>query len=131
MPTAESSDSTLAISATVTTPSAMAPISCVHGCPPGAIGGRCGRPMASKKLPDSWIRSTCRSTSNDSAVAATIATRAPGMNLTLGGSFGHNNRIAMTTLPTITSCSSWFRMPLGSASIFAHAELRDDPPSST
>ena len=62
--------------------------------------------MASKKFPDRFNSLDIESEDLASAVAATMATRAPGTMRNLGGSFRHSNKMPMTVPPTITSCNS-------------------------
>ena len=120
--TAESRDSTLAMSATVSTPRATAPQLPV---------GISGRPIASMMEPFRRIRSTFIGTTRESTVAAVTATRAPGTRRHAAGSFGQSTITAITTRPTARSGQCRAPILEGSSVRFCSTELREDPPSRT
>ncbi|SHU36373.1 Uncharacterised protein [Mycobacteroides abscessus subsp. abscessus] len=95
--TADSRDSTLAISATVSTPRRTPAQS------PSAGPISVGKLIASKKSPAKLIRSAGELVSTAKAVAVTMATKAPGTMRIFGGSLGHSSRIAITITPMMTS----------------------------
>ena len=120
--TAVSRLSTLAMSATVSTPAAKAP----H-----LPSGRLGNASASISEPLSWIRGVFGASTAAAMLATTIATRGPGTLRSCSGTRRQAIRMTITSVPTASPGRSACPMWTGSAAMLCQAELCVSPPSRT